>query len=402
MGLRFQSCNPVRIGVIGTGRRGTSLIETLLAVGSVRINAVCDTDRDHAAQAKDLVEKSGGSAPALYTAGERDFERLCSRDDLDLVVIATPWQWHVPMAVCAMRHGKHVAVEVPAATTIEECWKLVRTSEQTRRHCIMLENCCYGYNEMLVLNMVRSGRLGALTHGAGGYLHDLRGKLTSETEQPWLRDEYIRRNGNLYPTHGLGPVAMYMGIHRGDRFDNLVSYSSRSRGLAESQNRQAALGVRKPLTGFRCGDQNTSLIRTAHGLLISLEHNVSSPEPYDRINLIAGSRGIFRDFPPRIYLDGETPDDTWESLDRYKQAYEHPLWTKIGDLARKMGGHDGMDFVMCYRLIECIREGLVPDMDVYDAAAWSAAGPLSEMSIAAGGAPVKFPDFTRGRWASRA
>jgi predicted dehydrogenase len=318
IGLKFQSRNSVRIGVIGTGGRGTGLTDNLLSVGNVRINALCDTNRDHAAQAANLVEKAGGGVPALYTGGEHDFERLCGRDDLDLIVIATPWHWHVPMAVYAMRHGKHVAVEVPAATTIEDCWKLVRTSEQTRRHCIMLENCCYGYNEMLVLNMVRAGRLGALTHGAGGYLHNLTGKLTSETEQPWLRDEYIRRNGNLYPTHGLGPVAMYMGIHRGDRFDNLVSYSSPSRGLTESQSRRAAPRAGKPLAGFRCGDQNTSLIRTAHGLLISLEHNVSTPEPYDRINLIAGSRGIFRDFPPRIYLDGETPDDAWESLDRYK------------------------------------------------------------------------------------
>ncbi len=402
MGLKFLPCNPVRMAFIGTGGRGTDLIANFLGVGNLRINALCDIDPAHAAPAKDLVEKSGGGAPALYTAGERDFERLCHRDDIDLVVIATPWQWHVPMAVCAMLHGKHVAVEVPAATTMEDCWTLVRTSEQTRRHCIMLENCCYGYNEMLVLTMVRAGKLGALTHGAGGYLHDLRGKLTSETQQPWLRQEYIRRNGNLYPTHGLGPVARYMGIHRGDRFDNLVSYSSPSRSLAESQSKRTATKAGKPLTKFRCGDQNTSLIRTAHGLLISLEHNVSSPEPYDRINLIAGTGGIFRDYPPRIYVDGETEENTWESLDRYKAAYQHPLWTKIGEKARGMGGHDGMDFVMCYRLIECITQGLAPDMDVYDAAAWSAVAPLSEISIASGGTPVAFPDFTRGRWTSNA
>ena len=401
MGLKFTPCETVRIGVIGTGRRGASLIDTLLAVGNVRINALCDTSADCAARAQRSVESAAGNAPALYTAGQHDFERLCGRDDIDLIVIATPWKWHVPMAVCAMRNGKHAALEVPAATTIEDCWQLVRVSERTRRHCVMLENCCYGYNEMLVLNLVRAGKLGKLTHAAGGYLHDLRSKLISETEQPWLRDEYIRRNGNLYPTHGLGPIARYMDIHRGDRFDDLVSVSSPARALLESQNRPARTKADAPLTSFRCGDQNTSLIRTARGLLIRLEHNVSSPEPYDRINMIAGTRGVFRDFPPRIYLDGETPPDAWEPLDRCKPAFEHPLWTRIGARARASGGHDGMDFVMCYRLVECILQGLAPDIDVYDAAAWSAVGPLSERSIAAGGLPVKFPDFTGARWKSR-
>jgi predicted dehydrogenase len=384
--MPFEPCHPARVGVIGAGSRGSSLIDTLIEVGDLSVVAVCDTDPGHAAEAKSSIAKATGSAPALYTGGEHDFERLCRRDDIDLVVIATPWKWHVPMAVFAMEHGKHVAVEVPAATTIDGCWKLVHVSERTRRHCIMLENCCYGYTEMLVLNMVQAGKFGELTHGAGGYLHDIRAKLASETIAPWLRQEYLRRNGNLYPTHGLGPIARYMGIHRGDLLESLVSYSSPALALSGD---------------FRCGDQNTSLIRTRRGLLIRLEHNVSTPEPYDRVNLIAGSKGIFRDFPPRIYLEGEAGGEDWETLDHLRQTFEHPVWTSQGDRARAAGGHDGMDFIMCHRLIECMRNGLVPDLNVYDAAAWSAAGPLSEMSVAGGGVPVKFPDFTRGRWMSK-
>jgi predicted dehydrogenase len=397
--MPFEPCHPVRIGVIGAGSRGGSLIDTLIEVGDVSMVAVCDTDPGHAAEAKNTIAKATGSAPALYAGGEHDFERLCLRDDIDLVVIATPWKWHVPMAESAMEHGKHVAVEVPAATTIDDCWKLVHVSERTRRHCILLENCCYGYTEMLVLNMVQAGKFGELTHGAGGYLHDIRAKLASETNEPWLRQEYMRRNGNLYPTHGLGPIARYMGIHRGDLLESLVSYSSPALALSAAQSRRPS--HTGPAIDFRCGDQNTSLIRTRRGLLIRLEHNLSTPEPYDRINLIAGSKGIFRDFPPRIYLDGKAGEQDWETLDHLRQTFEHPVWTALGERARATGGHDGMDFIMCHRLIEFMRKGLVPDLNVYDAAAWSAAGPLSEMSVAGGGVPVKFPDFTRGRWMSK-
>lgn len=397
--MPFEPRHPVRVGVIGAGSRGSSLIDTLIEVGDVSMVAVCDTNPGPAAEAKSSIAKATGSAPALYVGGEHDFQRLCLREDIDLVVIATPWKWHVPMAAFAMEHGKHVAVEVPAATTIDDCWKLVHVSERTRRHCIILENCCYGYTEMLVLNMVQAGKFGELTHGAGGYLHDIRAKLASETIAPWLRQEYMRRNGNLYPTHGLGPIARYMGIHRGDVLESLVSYSSPALALSPAQSGRpshAEVGI-----DFRCGDQNTSLIRTRRGLLIRLEHNVSTPEPYDRINLIAGSKGIFRDFPPRIYLAGEAGGEDWETLDRLRQTFEHPVWTALGNRARAAGGHDGMDFIMCYRLIECMRRGLVPDLNVYDAAAWSAAGPLSEMSVAGGGVPVKFPDFTRGHWMSK-
>jgi hypothetical protein len=361
--------------------------------------ALCDIVKDKLARARKVLQKLGQQKePALYDSGERAFEELSKRDDIDLVVIATPWNWHVPMAVFGMKHGKHVAVEVPAANTLDECWALVNASEQTRRHCVQLENCCYGYNEMLILNLVRDGVLGELTHGAAAYDHDLRGVLFSDNgEGLWRRTEHFKRNGNLYPTHGLGPVARYMDINRGDRFDHMVSMSSPALSLAAYRDKKLpAVDPRRKET-YVCGDQNTSLIKTAKGRIITLEHNVSSPEPYDRINLIAGTKGIFRDYPPRIYVDG-AGKDAFGPIDPYKAKYEHPFWTRMGEIARKLGGHGGMDFIQAYRLIQCMQQGIAPDMDVYDAAAWSAPAPLSEMSVAKGSAPMPFPDFTRGRW----
>jgi predicted dehydrogenase len=303
------------------------------------------------------------------------------------------------MAVSAMKNGKHAAVEVPAAMTLEDCWQLVDTSERTRRHCMMLENCCYGYNELLVLNMVRDGQFGELTHGEAAYLHDLRGLLLSNRgEGLWRRFWHSRRNGNLYPTHGLGPVAHYMGINRGDRFDFLVSVSSLEAGLAAYARKRLPEGDPKRNEKYVCGDMNTSILKTALGRTLMLQHNVSSPRPYSRLNTISGTQGIFTDYPPRIYLDGQEGGENWQGLDRFREKYEHGLWKKVGGIARKQGGHGGMDYIMSYRLIQCLREGLVPDMDAYDAAAWSAPAALSTASVNSGSAPQKFPDFTRGRW----
>jgi hypothetical protein len=284
---------------------------------------------------------------------------------------------------------------------MEECWDMVNTSEKTQRHCIQLENCCYGYNEMMVLNMVRAGLFGELTHGGAAYNHDLRSILFSnEGEGLWRRAEHLNRDGNLYPTHGLGPVAHYMDVNRGDRFDTLVSMSSISAGLQEYRKQKLEAGDPRQKEVYKEGDFNVSLIRTVKGRVIELEHNVSSPQPYDRINLIAGTKGIFRDYPARVYLDGARRE-AFESLDLYKEKYEPALWKKIGDMAKEIGGHGGMDYVMAYRLAECMKLGLAPDIDVYDAAAWSAPIPLSEASVANGSAPQKFPDFTRGKWQTR-
>jgi predicted dehydrogenase len=400
MNVPFEAKEP-RLGIIGVGGRGTSLLEDLLAANA-QIRAICDVVPDKAKHAQQLIEKAGQHAPELYTQNDHAYEQLVARDDLELVIIATPWLWHVPMAVAAMQKGKHVAVEVPAATTLADCWRLVNTSEATRRHCIMLENCCYGYNETLILRMVRAGQLGDLLYGEGAYLHDLREELFSNKgEGLWRRTVHTQRNGNLYPTHGLGPVANYMGINRGDRFDYLVSMSTPQRGLDVYRDAHLEKGDARWAEHYVTGDMNTSLIKTANGPTITVKYDVSNPRPYDRINTIAGTKGIFTDYPPRIYLDGQKGKEEWASLDGYKE-YEHPLWRQEGDIARKAGGHGGMDFIMLYRLLECMTKGLVPDMDVYDAATWSSVTPLSLASLQSGSSPEKFPDFTRGRWHDRA
>jgi hypothetical protein len=401
-GVPFERRNSPRIGIIGVGGRGSGLLANLLGCEGVLVPAVCDLDVERARRAGERITKAGQPAPTLYTAGETDFENLCKRDDLDFVVVATPWDWHVPMAVSAMTHGKHVGLEVPAATTLADCWKLVDTSEKTRRHCMILENCCYGYNELLALNMARAGVFGDLTHGEAAYIHDLRSVLFNERgEGAWRRAAHVKRNGDLYPTHGLGPVARYLDIHRGDRFEVLVSLSSVEQSLSHYRNATVAADDPRRKENYRCGDMNTSVLRTIKGRTVLLQHDTVSPRPYTRLNLISGTRGAFADYPARVFIDGESPHHDWEGIDRFKAKYEHPLWTRVGELAVKMGGHGGMDFLMLYQLAQCLREGAPPEMDVYDAAAWSAPGRLSDLSVAQGGAPQKFPDFTRGKWQTR-
>jgi predicted dehydrogenase len=397
--VKFAPTPALRIGLIGTGVRGNGLIRYFQPLEGVRFTALCDLLDSKAAEASAVIVKAGtqAEAPALYSGSETAYEKLLARDDIDLVLIATPWRWHTTMAVAAMRASKHVGVEVPAALTIEECWHLVDTSEKTRRHCMQLENCCYGYNELLVLNLVKAGLLGELTHAECAYNHDLRSQLfQTEGEGLWRRAEHLRRNGNLYPTHGLGPVANYLGINRGDRFDTLVSLSSLSVSLAAYRDTHLASDDARRRETYLCGDHNVSLIRTARGRLITLEHNVVSPQPQDRINLIAGTKGMFRDNPARLYIDGKA-STAFTSLDAYKKQYEHPWWTRSIERVRRDEGHGGMDYVMARRIAEFMKQGLAPDMDVYDAAALSAPGPLSEASVRKGGAPVRFPDFTRGR-----
>jgi predicted dehydrogenase len=397
--MRFEARESVRLGFIGLGGRGKSLLSNLLSIPGVRVTALCDIVKDRVQEAQAMLQQAGQTPAAAYHSSESAFERLARCDDVDLVVIATPWRWHASIALFAMAQGKHCAVEVPAATTLDECWALVDASEKFRRHCVQLENCCYGQNELMVLNMVRQGLFGELTHATAAYLHDQRDEFfNAGSAGDWRRYEHLMRNGNLYPTHGIGPVSRYMDVNQGDRLSTLVSMSSPARSLSCYRDRHLPPGDRRRDEKYICGDQNVSLIQTAQGRLITLEHNVCTPEPYDRINLIAGTKGIFRDYPPRIFLDGKTKGGAWESPAAYAAAFEHPLWTRLGKLASEHEGHGGMDFLMCFRLIECMRQGLAPDMDVYDAATWSAPGPLSEMSVARGSSPVEFPDFTRGRW----
>jgi hypothetical protein len=375
------------------------MIHEMLALENAEVRAVCDVNKDAAVTAQGLVAKAGQKPPAVFTDGDHAFENLVKRDDIDFVYVATPWDWHVPMALAAMRSGKHVGVEVPATMTVEHGWDLVKTSEETRRHCMIMENCCYGYNELMVLNMVRAGLLGDLVHGEGAYIHDLRGELLSDRgEGLWRRLPHTQHNGNFYPTHGLGPVANYMGINRGDKFEFMVSVSSLQKGLEEYRDAHFPPDDAKRKERYIEGDMNTSVIRTALGRTITLQHDVVNARPYDRNNLISGTKGVFRDYPPRIYLDGQAGDEQFTSIDPFKEKYEHPLWKTSGEMARKLGGHGGMDFVMLYRLVECMRKGLPPDIDVYDAAAWSSPVALSIESVALGSSPVKFADFTRGHW----
>lgn len=400
MGVPFRRHDTVRLAIVGTGLRGTSVLQEWLAVDGVRITALADIVAEKAARAAALVTAAGQPAPALYTDGERDFERLAARDDIDIIYTATPWNWHVPVCLAAMRAGKHAATEVPAATTLEDCWELVRVSEETRRHCLMMENCNYNFNEMLLDRMVKDGVFGEILYAEAAYIHDLRAILFENRDEGlWRRAPHTSRDGNFYPTHGLGPVAWYLDIHKGDRFDFLVSMSTPERGLTQWRQAHEPAGTPKWQERYAAGDINSSLIRTLRGRTILLQHNVTLPTPYSRLNAVRGTKGAFEDFPARFYVEGEGQPHAWRPLDAETRArYTHPLWQRIGDIARAKGGHGGMDYIMAYRLIETMREGLVPDFDVYDAAAWSAPWPLSEASLALSSAPVRFPDFTRGGW----
>ena len=396
-GLRHPPLGKVRIGFIGLGGRGSGLLGNLLDIEGVEIRAVCDVVPERVKAAQRRVVARGQPEPAAYAQGEQHYQELCRRDDLDVVYIATPWDWHVPMAVCAMKNGKHAATEVPAALTIEECWALVDTAEQTRQHCLMLENCCYGESELQVLSLARQGVLGELTHGEGGYLHEY-AALPPKVIKPddWRWKFMTRLNGNLYPTHGLGPVAQVMGIHGGDRFETLVSMSSLELGVSRRCRALPADDPRRQAE-IACGDINTSLIKTALGRTIMVQYSIVQPRPYSRINMICGTGGTFCDYPPRLFLAGKSSG--WETdLKPYLERHGHPLWKKLSDLAVKSGGHGGMDYVMNWRFIQCLREGLPLDMTVYDAAAWSSVVPLSIESVGKGSAPLAVPDFTRGDW----
>jgi hypothetical protein len=416
IGVPFERRERVRFALIGCGGRGSGLLRDMLSVPGVEVVAVCDVVPEKVKRAQERVEKAGRKRPEGYTKGDHDFENLCRRGDLDLVYVATPWSWHVPMAVAAMQGGAHVGCEVPSAVTIEECWTLVDASEATRRHCAILENCCYGWSELLVLNMVRQGVFGELTHGECAYIHDLRSLLFQDRgEGLWRRFEHFKRNGNLYPTHGLGPVALYMDVNRGDRLARIVSMSSPSLGLAAFRDRTLPAGDPKRAESYACGDVNTSLIQTARGRTIVLQHDVVSPRPYSRVNVLSGTLATVADYPPRIFFDPASPHgprrdkkdaEEWLPLEPKREKrkrggledrFEHPLWTKLEQESAR-SGHGGMDYVMSWRLVQCLREGLAPDLDVYDAATFSAPAALSEASVAKGSAPLEFPDFTRGQW----
>lgn len=398
-----EPIDPVRVGYVGVGLQGTAHVRNLLRIEGVEIRAVCDIVPERVANAQQLVVEAGFPKPEGYSRGEYDFKRLCEREDLDLVYTATPWEWHVPVCVAAMEAGKHAATEVPAAVTLEECWKLVETAERTRRYCVMMENCCYDRPEMLILNLVRQGMLGEILHAECGYLHDLRAiKFDFEAghEAVWRLAHSIKRNGNLYPTHGLGPVAQCMNINRGDQFDYLVSMSTRSIGLNLFAAEKFGPESKWAKQQYALGDINVSLIRTKRGKTITVYHDTSSPRPYSRKILIQGTKGLAQRWPERVYIEGRSPAHHWEDMEAYREEFEHPLWRHLLEQSRG-AGHGGMDYIEDYRLIHCLRGGMPLDLDVYDAAAWSAVSQLSEMSVANRSKPMDFPDFTRGAWRTR-
>ena len=405
--LRCAPLDTVRVGFIGLGMRGPGAVERFTYIPGTKIVALCDLLEERVERAQGILERRGWPRAAGY-AGEEGWKALCEREDVDLVYIATPWQRHVEMAVYAMEHGKHVAVEVPAAMTLEECWQLVNTAERTRLHCMMLENCVYDFFEMTTLNMAQQGLFGEILHAEGGYLHNL-DEFWAYYQGNWRLDFNEKHGGDVYATHGLGPLCQLMNIHRGNRMTRLVAMATR----VENGPKVVERVLGRESANFQNADQTTTLIQTEEGQVIVLQHDVLTPRPYSRVYQVVGSEGYACKYPVEGFCFRELgemegmPDhedlnmhsfvreDVKEAL---MEKYKHPILKELEAMAKEVGGHGGMDFIMDYRLVYCLRNGLPLDQDVYDAAEWSCVGELSRISIENGNAPVEVPDFTRGAW----
>lgn len=396
-----QPLETVKIGFVGIGHMGTGHVRNLLKIPGARIAAVCDLLPERVEKAKKMVVEAGFPEPAGYSGSENIFRRMCEKEDLDLVYNAAPWEWHAPICLAAMENGKHAASEVNIAMTIDDCWRLVETSERTKKYAILMENCCYDAMEMTLLNMIRKGVFGEILHGECGYLHDLRELKLSETYyvNMWRLKHSIDKNGCLYPTHGIGPMAWCLDINRGDAIDYLVSFSSPSRGLNEYAAKKYGPDSRYATQKYALGDINTTVLKTKKGKTIILMHDTNLPRPYSRYFKVQGTKGLARKYPEaKIYIEGRSArPHRWEDMAAYNEEYEHPVWKKTREMAQG-AGHGGMDFIEDYRLIQALKEGVAPDIDVYDSVVWSAIIPLSIESVAKGSAPVAMPDFTRGNW----
>ena len=403
----------LRVGVVGLGR-GQAGISGFTLVPGGYIAAICDINAARRERTLKYLADKKAPTPKIYgDKGPEDWKRMCEDPDIDLIYNSTPWQLHVPIALYAMEHGKHVVTEVPSAFTVEECWKLVETSERTQRHCMQLENCCYGENEMLAFNLVHLGLLGEISHGEGAYIHDLRtsnyNKWNEETGSGGYWDYWrLRHNavhgGNQYPTHGLGPICLDMDINRGDRFDFLVSVDSKQAGFEEVGKGLHADDLWRSGLKVKMADMNTSIIKTVMGRTIMVQHNVGTAHPYSRLNLIQGTRGVLQDYPLRIAIE-ESLGKGVHAFDEKKtqeirQKYKHPLWKTRDEIAKRMPvtGHGGMDFLMILRLSFCLQNGLPLDMNVYDLASWCCLCELTEKSADNRGRTMDIPDFTRGGW----
>ena len=402
-GYAAPKMDKVRIGIIGLGMRGPDAVERMSFIEGVEIKALCDQYPERVTKAQQILIKKGLPKATEYSGSKDAWKELCNRPDIDLVYITTPWSWHTPMAVYAMEHGKHAASEVPAAKTIEECWQLVETSEKTKKHCMMLENCCYDFFELLTLNMTRNGMFGELVHAEGAYLHNLLDLNFDKNgyAEMWRLKENASRNGNIYPTHGLGPVAQCMNINRGDQMDYLVSTSSNDFLMSVTAKERAAKDAfynEFKDKQYR-GDMNTTTIKTMKGKTIMVQHDVTTPRPYSRIHLISGTKGMASKWPdPHRISFGESGWIKDEEFKALEEKYTLPIVKHIGEIAKNVGGHGGMDFIMDWRLIDNLRNGLPIDQDVYDAALWSSIAPLSEKSVANRSRSMDIPDFTKGAW----
>ncbi|QZE14221.1 Gfo/Idh/MocA family oxidoreductase [Halosquirtibacter laminarini] len=407
-GYAAPKLDTVRIGFVGIGDRGAGAVERMTHIEGVEIAAICDIRQGALDGAQKIIAKAGLPKAKEFIGGDRAFEKLCDSNLVDLVYIATPWEWHVPVAIAAMEGDKHAAVEVSTARTMEECWQMVETSERTKKHCVILENCCYDFFEMLTLSMAQNGIFGDLIHGEGAYIHDLDYWLFNKPKDEKMTDgAYTRmwrmyenqRMANVYPTHGLGPICQAMNVNRGDRMDYLTSIMSDDFTLEQRIKEKAKEDpfFEKFVGKKMRGNMDIQLIRTIKGRTIMIQHDVSSPRPYSRIHMLSGTKCFAQKWPKQHLAFGHHILDNKEFKDM-EEKYTPELIRRVGEMAKKVGGHGGMDFVMDWRLIDCLRNGLPVDMDVYDAAAWSCLTPLSEWSIANRSAPIDIPDFTRGGW----
>ena len=407
----------VKLGFIGVGFRGQSHLELALARPDVDVVAICDIQQRMIDMSLKLVAKAGKPKPIVINDGPQGYKKLLENKDIDAVIIATPWEWHAVMCIDAMNAGKYVGCEVITGLTIDECWDLVHTSEKTKMPLMMLENVCYRRDVMAIMNMVRQGKLGELVHLQGGYQHDLREVKFNDgtdntgpgaefgdkgfSEAQWRTQHSVYRNGDLYPTHGIGPLAMMADINRGNRFTQLVSYSTKARGLHEYIVTKGGANHPNAKINFKLGDVVTTMIRTANEETILLQHDTNLPRPYSLGFRVQGTKGIWMDVNKSIYIEGSSKEPhRWEDAKTWLDQYDHPLWKKYGNDASG-AGHGGMDWFVLNAFLEAVKRKTNTPQDVYDAVTWSAITPLSESSIQSGGESVEFPDFTNGQWMYR-
>ena len=406
-----------RLGFIGVGLRGQNHLELALRRNDVDIVAICDIQQRMIDMSKDMIKKSGKPMPQIIMDGPYGYKKLLENRDIDAVVIATPWEWHTVMCIDSMNAGKYTGCEVITGMTVEECWEIVHTSERTGMPLMMLENVCYRRDIMAVLNMVRQNVLGELIHLQGGYQHDLREVKFNDgnkaygggvefgekgfSEARWRTHHSVNRNGDLYPTHGIGPVAPMLNINRGNRLTELVSFSSKARGLHEHVVKIGGENHPNAKVNFKLGDVVTTMIKCANEETILLQHDTNLPRPYSLGFRVQGTKGIWMDVNQSIYIEGQSKEPhNWEDAKSWLDKYDHPLWKKYGNDAAG-AGHGGMDWFVLNAFIESVKRKLPTPQDVYDAVTWSAITPLSETSIRLGGETVEFPDFTQGKWMYR-